>query len=161
VLHGPQTLYLLKERPTGSAVSLVTDVGVRLPAALTATGLSILADLPAGQVRALFPDAGAFVDRTGRGPRTLPELRGRLAQVRRQGWASEDGQVSAGAASVAAAVFDHNAMPIAAIGITVPHRCPEPSDRPADCAFDALLPPVRQACAALTAAIGGRTPHAE
>ena len=159
VLHGPQTLYLLKERPAGSAVSLVTDVGVRLPAALTATGLSILADLSAGQVRALFPDAGSFVDRTGRGPRTLPELRGRLSLVRRQGWASEDGQVTAGAASVAAAVFDHNAMPIAAIGITVPHRCADPSARAPDCAFDALVPPVRQAVAALTAAIGGRTPR--
>ncbi len=157
VLHGPETLYLLKERPPGGAVSLVTDVGVRLPAALTATGLSILADLPPGQVRALFPDAGTFVDRTGRGPKTLPELRRLLTQVRRRGWASEDGQVTAGAASVAAAVFDHNAMPIAAVGITVAHRCPDPSAGP-DCTFDALVTPVRQAVAALTAAIGGRAP---
>lgn len=159
VLQGPQTLYLLKERPVGSAVALVTDVGVRLPAALTATGLSILADLSPGQVRALFPDPGTFVDRTGRGPRTLPELRTRLTAVRRRGWAAEDGQVTAGAASVAAAVFDHNAMPIAAIGITVPHRCVDPPDGRPVCTFDALVPPVRQAVAALTAAIGGRTPR--
>ena len=65
VLHGPQTLYLLKERPPGSTVSLVTDVGVRLPAALTATGLSILADLSSGQVRALFPDAGVALKPLG------------------------------------------------------------------------------------------------
>ena len=157
ILHGPETLYLVKERPPSSAVTLVTEVGIRLPAALTATGLSILADLSGAQVRALFPDPAAFVDRTGRGPRALPELRARLAQVRTQRWASEDGQVTAGTASVAAAVFDHNAMPMAAVGITVQHRCPDASRAPT-CTFDALLPPVRQAVGALTAALGGRTP---
>ena len=35
---------------------LVTDVGVRLPAHLTASGRAILAPLPAAQVRALYPD---------------------------------------------------------------------------------------------------------
>src|SRR5699024_8165583 len=41
VLHGAQTLYLAKQRPLHGP-TLVTEVGVRLPAALTATGLSIL-----------------------------------------------------------------------------------------------------------------------
>ncbi|WP_231988306.1 IclR family transcriptional regulator [Nakamurella panacisegetis] len=155
VLHGAQTLYLVKEKPPGTTVTLVTDVGIRLPAALTATGLSILANLPARQVRALLPDAGAFVDRTGRGPANLPELRSALIEVRRRGWADEDGQITPGAASVAAAVFDHNAMPIAAIGITVAHSCPAASRHP-DCSFEHLVEPVQQAVGALTAAIGGR-----
>ena len=49
VLHGAETLYLLKEQPPVSRipVTLVTDVGVRLPAHLTASGRSILAHLPA------------------------------------------------------------------------------------------------------------------
>ena len=68
VLHGAQTLYLAKDKAGVHGPTLVTEVGVRLPAALTATGLSILAHLPAEQVRALFPDRIAFVDRTGRGP---------------------------------------------------------------------------------------------
>jgi len=34
-----------------------------------------------------------FVDRTGRGPSTLPELRRVLAAERQQGWAEEIGQV--------------------------------------------------------------------
>ena len=49
VLHGNETLYLLKERPStgpASEVSLVTDIGVRLPAHLTANGRAILAALP-------------------------------------------------------------------------------------------------------------------
>jgi DNA-binding IclR family transcriptional regulator len=158
ILHGPQTLYLAKEKPPGHSVTLVTDVGIRLPAASTATGLSILAWHSPAQVRALFPDASAFVDRTGRGVRTLPELRSALAEIRRRGWATEDGQVSVGAASVAAPVFDHNAMPIAAIGITVPHRCPDGMSRRPTCSFDELTAPVLQAVAALTTAIGGRAP---
>jgi len=157
VLHGNQTLYLAKEK-SGRAPTLVTEVGVRLPAALTATGLSILAHLPAGQVRALFPDAAAFVDRTGRGPATLPALRRDLAHVRRQGWAVEDGRISAGAASAAAAVFDHNRVPIAAVGVTVGHRCP--ADRQEACpeSFAHLAPSIRAAARDVTAAIGGREP---
>ncbi len=54
VLHGSETLYLLKEQPRHH-VTLVTDVGVCIPAYLTASGRSMLARLPAAQVRALVP----------------------------------------------------------------------------------------------------------
>jgi len=161
VLHGPQTLYLVKEKPPGKSVGLVTDVGIRLPAALTATGLSILADLAPTQVRALFPTAATFVDRTGRGPDQPSELRSDLASVRRRGWAQEDGQITPDTASVAAAVHDHNAMPIAAIGITVAHDCPEPATRRPACSFPELVDPVLNAVRALTCAIGGRRSAAE
>ncbi|MGH3348403.1 MAG: IclR family transcriptional regulator, partial [Nocardioides sp.] len=67
VLHGRDVLYVLEERAPGRP-SLVTDVGVRLPAHLTASGRAILAALPATQVRALYPDRSAFVDRHGVGP---------------------------------------------------------------------------------------------
>ena len=61
------------------------DVGVRLPATLTATGLALLAALPAEQVRALFPGAGAFVQRDGRGVASGVALRSQLQQVRARG----------------------------------------------------------------------------
>ena len=59
ILYGAESVYLLKEQPqtAGVPVTLVTDVGVRLPAHLTANGRSILAHLPAAQVRALFPSS--------------------------------------------------------------------------------------------------------
>ena len=157
VLHGAKTLYLAKDKAPAGGPTLVTEVGVRLPAALTATGLSILAHLPAEQVRAVFPDRAAFVDRTGRGPDSLPALREDLATVRRRGWAIEDGRVSAGAASVAAPVFDHNGVPIAAVGVTVGHRC---AGDEAGCTedFAELAGPVRLAAREVTAAIGGREP---
>src|SRR3954467_15632 len=82
VLRGREVLYVVEERAPGRP-PLVTDVGVRLPAQLTASGRAMLAGLPPAQVKALFPDATAFVDRHGLGPRRLSELRRLLADVRR------------------------------------------------------------------------------
>ena len=67
VLHGRDVLYVVEERAPGRP-PLVTDVGVRLPAHLTASGLAMLAALPPAQVRALFPSRAAFVQRHGVGP---------------------------------------------------------------------------------------------
>src|SRR4051795_2517786 len=63
VLHGREVVYVVEERAPGRP-RLVTDVGVRLPAPLTASGRAVLAGLSAAQVRALFPDEAAFVHRT-------------------------------------------------------------------------------------------------
>src|SRR5918996_5693211 len=101
VLHGRDVLYVLEDRAPGRP-PLVTDVGVRLPAQLTASGRAILAHLPAAQVRALYPDRSAFVDRTGVGPQSLSGLRSLLTETRRRGHAREDGEVTPGLASVAA-----------------------------------------------------------
>ena len=99
---------------------LVTDVGVRLPAQLTASGRAILAALPASQVRALYPDRDAFVDRHGKGPASLSALRTVLSTTRQRGHATEDGEVTPGLQSVAAAVLDHNAHPVAGVAVTFP-----------------------------------------
>ncbi|RLV47893.1 IclR family transcriptional regulator [Nocardioides mangrovicus] len=117
VLHGRDVLYVVEERSPGRP-PLVTDVGVRLPAQLTASGRAILAALPAAQVRALFPDRDAFVDRHGLGPRTPGALRTLLAETRQRGYAVEDGEVTPGFASVAAVVLDHNGLPAASVAVT-------------------------------------------
>ena len=119
VLHGRDVLYVLEERAPGRP-PLVTDVGVRLPAQLTASGRAVLAALPAAQVRALYPDRASFVDRTGRGPASLSALRTLLTETRQRGYATEDGEVTPGFASVAAAVLDHNGYPVAGVAITHP-----------------------------------------
>jgi DNA-binding IclR family transcriptional regulator len=100
VLHGSDVVYLIEERAKGRA-RLVTDVGVRMPAHLTASGRAILAGLPAAQVRALFPTRAALVQRTGVGPKSLPQLRSILATARRLGYADEDSEITSGFASVA------------------------------------------------------------
>lgn len=152
VLHGGELFYLIKERPS-QPQTLVTDVGVRLPAQLPASGRAMLAHLPAAQVRAMFPSTDSFVLRTDRGPRNLPALRRLLADERRQGWAVEDGLVTPGFASVACPVFDHSARPIAAIGVTFRHACEGSGCREtwADLAHD-----VAHSAAELTSRISGR-----
>lgn len=119
VPHGRDVLYVVEERAPGRP-PLVTDVGVRLPSHLTASGRAILAHLPANQVRALYPDRTVFVDRTGVGPGSPTALRTVLAATRRRGHATEDGEVTAGMASVAAAVLDHNGLPVAGVAVTYP-----------------------------------------
>ena len=112
VLHGRDVLYVVEERAPGRP-PLVTDVGVRLPAHLTASGRAILAHLSAAQVRALYPDRAAFVDRHGLGPGSPSALRTLLAETRQRGYAVEEGEVTPGFASVAGAVLDHNGHPVA------------------------------------------------
>jgi DNA-binding IclR family transcriptional regulator len=133
VLHGRETLYLLKEQAR-TAVPLVTDVGVRLPAHLTAVGRSMLAALPRAQVRALYPNRDAFVDRTGAGPRTPSELRDVLARERARGWSVEDGHVTPGISSIAACVLDYGQRPAAAVGCTFPSSAIASDDERAELA---------------------------
>lgn len=120
VLHGRDVLYVIEERAPGRPL-LVTDVGVRLPAHLTASGRAILMALPSSQVRALYPDRAAFVDRLGTGPTSLSGLRSVLSEARQRGYAVEDGDISEGLASVAAPVLDHNRHPVAAVALTFAH----------------------------------------
>lgn len=148
VLHGREVLYLIEERAPRRP-PLVTDVGVRLPGQLTASGRAILAALPPAQVRALFPDRGAFVDRTGIGPRSMAELRRLLAAVRSTGWAREDGDVTEGFASVASAVLDHTGHPIAGLAVTF-QRDTVPPER-----WAGLARHTTRAAAELTRRLGG------
>ena len=145
VMHGRDVLYIVEERAPRRP-HLVTDVGVRLPAHLTASGRAMLARLPKEQVRALFPDAAAFVDRTGIGPTRYRELRRVLDGVAAAGFATEDGEISPGMASVAVAVTDHAGWPAAAVAVTFP----------AGTAPDALVDEVSATAAELARRIRGR-----
>lgn len=117
VLHGSDVYYVIEERAPGRA-PLVTDVGVRLPATLTASGMAILSALSPSQVRALYPDADGLVRRDGHGPATLSELRRALIDVKQRGFAVEDGLVTAGLASVGVPVLDHTGHALAGLSVT-------------------------------------------
>jgi DNA-binding IclR family transcriptional regulator len=58
--------------------------------------------------------------RHGTGPSSLPALRSLLVDVRRRGWAVEQGEVTPGLRSVAAAVLDASGHPVAAVAVTYP-----------------------------------------
>ena len=150
VLHGRDVYYVLEGHAPGRR-GLVTDVGVRLPATVTASGLAMLALLPAAGVRAVFPDPDALVQRNGRGPATPTQLRRALIEVRRRGYATEDGSVTAGLSSVAQAVPDHTGHPVAAVAVTFGTDEVDPAE------LDHLVQAVGQTASLLARRLGGGT----
>jgi DNA-binding IclR family transcriptional regulator len=153
ILHGADSLYLVKERPASRTrpPSLVTEVGVRLPASLTANGRSILAHVGSAQRRALFPAPGSLVLRTDSGPATLGELEDLLDSERDRGWSWEHGMITEGMESVGACAFDHTGLAVAAFSVT--RRADPAAPRPDD-----LAALVRSSAARLTRTLSGSAP---
>ncbi len=149
VLHGRDVVYLIEERAPRRP-HLVTDVGVRLPSQVTASGRALLATLPRSQLRALFPTSASFVHRLESGPSTYAELSRLLDEVRQRGFAAEDGDVTEGIASVAVAVRDHAGWPAAGIAVSFP-RDAIPVDRWPDLAVE-----IGRVAAELSRRISGR-----
>lgn len=149
VLHGRDVLYVVEERAPGRPL-LVTDVGVRLPAPLTASGLAMLAELPAAQLRALFPHRDTLVQRDGHGPTSVSQLRRELSTVRTRGYAVEEESVTEGLSSVAKAVLDHTGHPVAGVAITFRSDEVDRAER------DRLVQAVARAAETLSARLGAR-----
>ena len=129
------------------APTTVSRVGVRLPALATATGRAMLAALTPEQVVAVvqqLPSTGEV--------RTRSQLHDTLAEVRKHGFAREVGDVDEAYGSVAAAVFDAAAYPVASVGLTF--RL-EALDEPS---WQALGDAVQESAAELTGRLGGRMP---
>ncbi len=151
VLHGRDVLYVVEERARNRP-SLVTDVGVRIPAHLTASGRALLAHLPSAQLRALYGTAADFSARTDApGPATPKQLRELLTTVRAEGIASESGEVSDEMGSVASVVRDHAGWPAAAVALTFVEARIGPRERER---FGAA---VRRGAEEITRRLGGRT----
>jgi DNA-binding IclR family transcriptional regulator len=148
VLHGRDVLYVIEERAPGRPL-LVTDVGVRLPATITASGLAMLSALSAAQVRALFPHKETLVQRDGHGPTSVSELRRELTDVRNRGYAFENGSVSEGLSSVARAVLDHTGHPVAGVAVTFQTDGTDEAERAR------LVHAVTRTAATLSSRIGG------
>lgn len=151
VPSGSDVLYVIEERAQG-APFLVTDVDVRLPMHLTASGRAILAALPKPQVRALYPNEQSFAHRLasegsiGR----YSQLRRVLDETTTRGFAVERGSVTEGFSSVAVPVLDHRAWPVAAIAVTFR------DEDVAETEFSTLADDVRATASALSARIHGR-----
>jgi DNA-binding IclR family transcriptional regulator len=148
ILHGTDVLYVVEERAAGRP-SLVTDVGVRLPAHLTASGLAMLAELSPRQLQALYPPGHVFIKRHEAGPDSISQLRALLRETRAAEHAEEDESVTPGFASVGCAVRDHAGHPVAAIALTFPSRELDAEAR------TRLALQVREAARQVSRAIGG------
>ncbi len=148
VLHGHETLYLLKEQPV-RPTTLVTAVGVRLPAPLTASGRSMLAQLSDAQISAIFPTKDRFVDRTGAGPTTLRELKDVLRADRERGWSIEHGSTTENVTCIAAAAIDNAGLPVLSIGVSFF------SDRVPAADYEPIAAELTDAAARLSRRFGG------
>lgn len=155
VPSGSDVLYVIEERALG-APYLVTDVDVRLPMHLTASGRAILAALPKAQVRALYPSEHTFAHRltdTG-GIERYSQLRRVLDETTTRGFAVERGSVTEGFSSVAVPVLDHRAWPVAAIAVTF--RDEDFSAEDTESVYERLAAEVKSTAEKLSARIHGR-----
>lgn len=148
VLDGRELLYLIKESPL-QPDEVVTDVGVRLPAHLTAPGRAMLAADHSMYVVARLGRRADLGRRTRKGPSGYHQLVPLLRNDRARGWSEEDGEVTEGYASVAAVVRSHGWRPGAAVSATFPS-----GDLDAD-GRAALAEEVGSVADVLTARLGG------
>jgi DNA-binding IclR family transcriptional regulator len=116
VLQGTDVVYLEKREPLDHAVRLVTDVGARLPAHLTAVGRALLSRLDADSLDNLY-EVYSWKSRTGVGPSSLAELREILAVVQADGYAVEHSTTTSGIDCVAAPILTRSGTAVAALGI--------------------------------------------
>ena len=117
VLSGDGRMYVDQVTPHREIVMSV-PLGLMFPLHAGASSKAMLAFLPADEVeRALAAPLTAL---TGSTLTDVESLRAELERVRQQGYATSKGERQAGAASIAAPVFDHQGRPIAAISICGP-----------------------------------------
>ena len=87
VLDGTEVLYLCKEDPPTLGIQLASAIGARLPSHLTAVGKACLAWLEADRL----PGHVELATRGADGQTiSLPDLTAELAQIRVQGFATDD-----------------------------------------------------------------------
>jgi DNA-binding IclR family transcriptional regulator len=117
VLSGCDTVYLHRV-DAGQAVRVHTDVGSRLPAHCTSTGMALLATLPEPELAAVLP---VTLDAISPDTITTPDaLRAELAQTRARGYAINLGGWRTDVAGVAAAILDSAGRAAGALCIAVP-----------------------------------------
>ncbi|MGX1591752.1 IclR family transcriptional regulator [Glutamicibacter sp. NPDC055491] len=152
VLHGSDVLYIVEERAKGRP-SLVTDVGVRLPSHLTASGRAILAALPKSQVRALYPGAASFTERVAESSiSSYSQLRRELDQSTQRGYAVERGDVTPDFHSLAVEIRDSSDWPVAAVAVTFR------ADRVPEEQWETLLLQIRATASVITSRVQGKRP---
>lgn len=148
---GADRLVIIDKEETSSDIRLSISVGTRFPVTHGASGKCMLAFLPRDE-------ANALIDRIGIRPSTAKtivdpaQFRVELERVRQQGYSDSYEESMIGTNAVAAAVFDAEARPILILtsmgfSTALSRRALAEQGRA-----------LRETCAAITAAMGGRAP---
>lgn len=93
-------------------------IGMRLPAAFTATGKALLAELDPISVQDLFSE-GFPTPLTSRSARNLAELYSDLEETRQRGFSIDDGQVREGMICLGTALHNHAGDAVAGLAISL------------------------------------------
>jgi IclR family transcriptional regulator, KDG regulon repressor len=148
VRDGADVVYVAKADSTHS-VRMVSTLGGRLPAHLTAVGKMLLAALPDAELARLYPPGRELATMTPASLRTPAALRRELARVRAEGLAFDRCESNPDVNCVAAAVRDHRGATVAALSVSVPIL------RWSDEREGELAELVRDGAARLSARLGG------
>jgi IclR family KDG regulon transcriptional repressor len=119
VRDGADVVYVAKADSTHS-VRMVSTIGGRLPAHLTAVGKMLLAALPDAELARLYPRGRQLASMTPASLRDPGALRAELERVREEGLAWDHCESNPDVNCVAAAVCDHRGDTVAAMSISVP-----------------------------------------
>ena len=95
MLDGTSVLYLARHEGR-APLRLSATVGDRFPAAITAVGTALLAELDPAEVRARFSAPDALPSWTPESTTSVDRLLAKLAETRDRGYAVDDGETNAG-----------------------------------------------------------------
>lgn len=104
-------------RNSSAPLGVTFRIGMRLPAAFTATGKAMLAELPAETRAALTADFPAPL--TPASVRDRAGLEAEIARIRMDGFSVDNGQVRAGMTCIGAAVRNRAGVPVAGVALSM------------------------------------------
>jgi DNA-binding IclR family transcriptional regulator len=116
-LDGPEAVYVAKADPPQPSMSFITDVGLRLPAHLTAVGKAALSALEPAAVHAIY-GCRPLPRFTNHGPTNLGALEAELDACRTRGFAIEVSGITPGVGCVATPVVGVDGALPAAVGVS-------------------------------------------
>ncbi|MFN8218391.1 MAG: IclR family transcriptional regulator [Solirubrobacterales bacterium] len=119
VLRERDVIYVAR-RPGANPLGVTYDIGLRLPAHCTASGLAMLSALDDAELDRLYGAAEPLEQLTPRSISTLAELRERLAAVRERGYAVDDGETAPAMVCLGAAVRDDAGATVGAVAVSMP-----------------------------------------
>lgn len=118
ILDGAQIVVLTCVRGAGP-FNITLEPGLRLPAALTATGRAMLAYLPGEELDSLAADL--LAEQRQHSPvRSVEDLHKELARIRKQGFATNRGEYFPGVGTVAACIRDRAGGPLLGVSVEFP-----------------------------------------
>lgn len=116
-LDGTDVVYVVC-RNSAHRLGVTFRVGMRLPAAFTASGKALLATLDDQEIERRYSEKGSLERLTDRSVRSVRALKAQLREVRERGYSIDDGETREGMFSFGAVVWDRTGTrPVAGIAL--------------------------------------------